>query len=354
MDRRPEVDGAGRMPVPARRCSRRAWLQALAAAAIAAGRGPVRAASADRVRTWQLATGYPAHGFHARNIERFAQDVQAATGGALRIDVHAGGQLAPLPEILDGLRAGRFEAGEVLLSGSAAQLPLADVDAVPFVVSGYEDARRLAGISRAFIDQDARALGLRLLFDVPWPPQGLYARRPVGSIADLRGMRFRVYNETTRRFAAYVQAQPVEIGAVELPEAIRTGRIDAMLTSAATGVDSEAWNGLRHFYDIHAWIPKNAVLVRLAAFDALPPEHQGRVLDAAAVAQQRGWQMSQDEAGAARQALAARGMTVEPPGAILARELKRLGEKFSLEWIRGTAGRGNAVFLPYFTQAASR
>lgn len=350
-------DGAGDDPDPrAGRpawAGRRLWLRSAAAAAAATALGslPQRAAAQAAPTQWKLATGYPADGFHARNIDLFAQDVARDTGGALRIEVHAGGTLARLPDILPGLQAGRFEAGEMLLSAHAAQWPLAAVDAIPFVVSGYADARRLASLARPRLAEAARAQGLRWLFDVPWPPQGLYANRPVRSIADLRGLRMRTYNDTTRRFAEYVQARAVELGAVELPEALKAGRIDAMITSAATGIESQAWTGLSHFYDVNAWIPKNAVAVRAAAVDALTPSARDALLAAAQAAQARGWQMSEDAAAAARKGLTERGMAVEPPTAILTRELKRLGEKFSLEWIRATGGAGNAIFLPYFEQA---
>ena len=336
------------------RLSRRALLQAAAAWPLAAGLPPTRAAAAATTRTWRLATGYPADGFHARNIEQFAQDVKTATGGALTIEVHAGGKLAKLPEILAGVKDGRFEAGEILLSASAGSLPMAGVDAIPFVVAGYADAERLADLARPPINDSAKALGLRVLFDVPWPPQGLYSNRPLNGVSDLRGLRIRVYNETTRRFASYVQAEPVEVSAVDLPAALKAGQIDAMITSAVTGVESQAWAGMKHFYDVNAWIPKNAVAVSLAAFDALTPQQQRMVLDSAAQAQRRGWQLSEEAARAAKQTLQSRGMSVEPPGPILTRELKRLGEKFSIEWVRATNGMGNAVFLPYFTQAAKR
>lgn len=336
------------------RLRRRALLQAAVVWPLAAGLSPSRAAAAATTRTWRLATGYAADGFHARNIEQFAQDVKAATGGALTIEVHAGGKLAKLPEILAGVKEGRFEAGEVLLSATAGSLPMAGVDAIPFVVSGYADAQRLAELARQPINDSAKAIGLRVLFDVPWPPQGLYSNRPLQGIGDLRGLRIRVYNDTTRRFASYVQAQPVEVSAVDLPAALKAGQIDAMITSAATGVESQAWTGMKHFYDVNAWIPKNAVTVSVAAFESLTPQQQRAVLESAAQAQQRGWQLSEEAARAGKQTLQARGMSVEPPGPILTRELKRLGEKFSLEWIRSTNGLGNAVFLPYFTQAATR
>lgn len=341
-------------PGPGGSVRRRALLQAACAGPLAAWLPHSRAAAAASSRTWRLATGYSADGFHARNIELFAQEVKAATGGALSIEVHAGGKLAKLPDIFPGMQDGRFEAGEILLSAVAGTLPMAGVDAIPFVVSGYADALRLAQLARQPIDDNARDFGLRMLFDVPWPPQGLYSNRPLQAVGDLRGLRMRTYNDTTRRFASYVQAKSVEVNAVDLPAALKSGQIDAMITSAATGVESQAWTGMKHFYDVHAWIPKNAVAVSRAAFGSLAPEQQQAVLTSAEQAQRRGWQMSEEAARAAKQALSGHGMAVEPPGPILTRELKRLGEKFSLEWIRATNGLGNAVFLPYFTQAAAR
>lgn len=42
---------------------------------------------------WKLATGYRAESFHTRNVVQFAQDVERASAGALRIEVHANNAL---------------------------------------------------------------------------------------------------------------------------------------------------------------------------------------------------------------------------------------------------------------------
>ena len=76
---------------------------------------------------------------------------------------------------------------------------------------------------------------------MPWPPQGIYAKKEINTIGDMKGLSWRVYNAGTQRIAQIVGAFPVTIQAADLPQALATGLINAFMTSATTGYDSKAW-----------------------------------------------------------------------------------------------------------------
>ncbi|MFO0443251.1 MAG: C4-dicarboxylate ABC transporter substrate-binding protein, partial [Betaproteobacteria bacterium] len=48
---------------------------------------------------WDLPSAYPATNFHSVNLQQFADDIDKATGGKLKITVHANASLFKLPEI---------------------------------------------------------------------------------------------------------------------------------------------------------------------------------------------------------------------------------------------------------------
>jgi len=316
---------------------------------VAAGAG----AAAQPV-TWQLATGYRADVFHTRNLQRFAEDVAAATGGALRIEVRPDGTLAKLADIRAEVEAGRIAAGEVIMTSLVQEVPVAGADAVPFIAGSYEDARRLWQHQRPVLEQALARRGLVALYAVPWPSQGLYTTRPVASAADLKGARMRSYNATTVRIAELLGAQPVDVGMAEVGKALAAGRIDSMITSGVTGVDNRVWDHLKFFYDIKAWFPKNLVLVNQARFDALAPPLRDAVRAAAQAAEQRGWAASEAAAAASLRELAAHGMRIEAPGFAFRDELRRHGDKFSIEWVRATGQDASTVLIPYYTAGAGR
>ena len=135
-----------------------------------------------------------------------------------------------------------------------------------------------------------------LLFAVPWGPQGIYAKKDLNTVEDMKGLKWRAYNVGTSRIAELVGAQPVTIQAAELPQALATGVVNAFMTSGSTGYDSKAWETMTHFYDTQAWIPKNVTFVNKAAFDALDKPTQDAILKAAAVAEERGWKLAEEKA----------------------------------------------------------
>ena len=66
---------------------------------------------------------------------------------------------------------------------------------------------------------------------MPWPPQGLYFRNEVKSVADMKGIKFRSYNNATSRLAELTGMLPVTIEAAEISQAFATGVADSMVSS---------------------------------------------------------------------------------------------------------------------------
>ena len=310
---------------------------------------------AARAQTvWELASGYSENAFQTLNLKQFAQDVAAATGGRLKIEVRANNSLYKLGEIPARVESGEIAAGETIMSNLAAEIPVAGADSVPFIVGSYEDARRLWAAQRPVLDTELARKGLVGLYAVAWPPQGLYSVKPIKSSGDLKGMKMRTYNAATQRIAEQLGARPVDVMMTDLSRAMAAGRVEAMITSGATGIDSHAWEQLKYFYDIHAWYPKNIVLVNQAAYAALDPKAQQALRGAAAAAEARGWQMSQAAETASLSELAAHGMHLDAVDFEFRSEMRRYGERFSVEWVRATGQGASNILIPYYVTTTAR
>lgn len=303
---------------------------------------------------WKLATGYRLESFHTQNIIQFASEVSQATQGQLLIEVLPNGTFAKLNDISQAVQQGKAEAGEVIMTSLVKDIPIAGADSIPFVVSNYSDALRLWKLQKPMIERDFAARGLKPLFSVPWPPQGLYSIKPIVSARDFAGTKMRTYNQSTVRIAELLGAKPVEVPMVDVGKALAGGLIDNMITSSVTGVENQVWTYVKNYYEINAWFPKNLVFVNKNAFDQLPKAQQTAVLDAAAVAESRGWTRSQAAALSSLVELRSRGMKVDATPGALDLELKRLGERFSREWVRSVGNDANAIFIPYYSQAPKK
>lgn len=305
------------------------------------------AAPAHAQTKWDLPSGYGGNTFHVQNLEWFAQEVDRATAGKLKITVHPNASLFKANEIKRAVQTGQTQLGEFILSGAANENPLFGIDAVPFLATTYADARKLHNASGPALDKLLASQGMKLLYAVPWPGQSLYSKKPVATLADLKGTKMRAYNPATTRIAELSGAQPVTIQLAELPQALATGGVDNFLTSSASGVDSKLYEQVKYFYDVNAWLPRNALVVNLKAFEALDKPLQAAVVKAAQDAQERGWKTSEQKDNEYLKELAAKGMNVDRSNTKLKGELKTVGERMTGEWLKQAGAEGRAIVEAY-------
>jgi TRAP-type C4-dicarboxylate transport system substrate-binding protein len=154
---------------------------------------------------WDMPVPYNEGNFHTQNILQFAKDVSAATGGKLTIQVHPAGSLFKHPEIKPSVRRGLAPIGEILASLASNESPIYGVDSVPFLTGGYADSKKLYAAQKPFLEKKLESEGLKLLYSVAWPPQGLFARKEIKSLDDMSGLKFRTYNAATSRLAQLIR-----------------------------------------------------------------------------------------------------------------------------------------------------
>jgi TRAP-type C4-dicarboxylate transport system substrate-binding protein len=320
------------------------WGGALALG-LAIGSGMASPAAAQT--KWNLPAAYPLDNYHSENLVFFSKEIEKETGGKLLVTVHPGASLFKAPEIKRAVATGQAQMGEVLISIHENEDPIFGLDTIPFLASSYADVKKLNDARRAAIAAKLDSQGIKLLYLVPWGPQGLYAKKDINTVADLKGLKMRAYNVGTTRIAELAGAQPVTIQAAELPQALATGTITAFMTSGSTGYDSKVWETMTHYYDLQAWIPANVTFVNKAAFAGLDKAAQDAVLKAAAAAEARGWKLAEEKATWYVDQLKAKGMKVVVPSPELKAGLKKIGEQLTADWIAKAGPPGKAVVDAY-------
>ncbi|RXE47579.1 TRAP transporter substrate-binding protein [Chromohalobacter israelensis] len=300
-----------------------AWLAALGSLSVTGG---------AMAAQWNLATPYGDASFHTQNTKQFAEDVAKATDGDLSINVHSGGSLIAHSEIKPSVRRGTVQAGEVFLSSLSNESPIYEVDTLPGLANGYEDAYDLWQASKPIITQMFAEEGLMPLYAVPWPAQGIYTDFELTDASQFEGLRVRAPNINTQRFVENLGGLPTETEEADIPTAFSTGRVDAMITSVSTGNSMSAWDYVSHYSDANLWLPKNIVFVNKRDFDRLDDATQQAVLDAAAEAERRGWQASREDSAESAKALEAHGVSISQPNASLAEDLKAAGDSLFEDW----------------------
>ncbi len=315
--------------------------------AVAAGLTLAMAAPADAQTKWDMPTAYPANNFHTENVQQFANDVDKATGGTLKITVHANAALFKAPEIKRAVQGGQAQLGEILLVNFENEDPLYGIDGVPFLATSYGESLKLYKASKKALEEKLAKQGMRLLFAVPWPPQGVYTNRTLNNVGDMKGLKWRAYSPATAKIAELVGAQPMTVQAAEVSQALATGVIDSYMSSPATGYDSKTYEHIKNFYDTQAWLPKNAIIANQKAFEALDKPTQAALLKAAADAETRGWKLSEEKNNWYVDQLKAKGMSIVKPSDQLMGDLRKTGNYMLAEWLRKSGDDGRKVIDAY-------
>jgi len=297
---------------------------------------------------WDMALAYGAGNFHSANATEFAKNVSEKSGGKLTIVTHPGGSLFKGGEIFRAVRTGQAQIGERFMSALGKEDPLLEVDSQPFLATSYDDAMKLYNASKSEIVKGLEEKGLIFLYAVPWPAQGLYSKKAINSVADLKGLKFRAYNSATIRIAELTGMAPTKIEAAEISQAFSTGAVESMITSPTTGKNSKIWeNGVEYFYDIAAWFPKNMVIVNKESWNKLDDATKKLVMNEAAVAEQKGWELSKKGNVADKKALSDAGMKVGKVNTALEKHFQKVGATMAEEWKQKAGSRGASVLAAY-------
>jgi TRAP-type C4-dicarboxylate transport system substrate-binding protein len=302
---------------------------------------------ASAAEQWDMPTAYPAANFQTVNAQEFATCVAAGTNNEITITIHPNGELFKGADIKRAVQTGQAVIGERLLSAHENESPIYGTDSIPFLATTYDASVKLYGSARPELEKLLDGQGLKLVYSVPWPPQGLYFKKEVASLADMKGVRVRSYNKATARISELTGMAPVQIEAAETSQALSAGVIEALITSAVTGSDVKAWENLKEFYQVNAWMPRNHVIINKAAFEGLDETKKKAITDCGAKAEVAGLQKSQDANMAALKTLASNGMQVVAPSEALAKDLAAIGKTMSDEWQTKAGDAGTAIIAAF-------
>lgn len=318
----------------------------LTSAVIAAGM-TIGLAQATKAEVWDMPLAYSGSNFHSVTAAEFGRCVTTGTGGEIEIVTHPSGSLIKGADIKRAVQTGQVPIGERLLSGHQNENAIFGFDSVPFLATSFDDADRLWEAAKPSIEKTLADQNLTLLYAVPWPPQGLYFKREINSVADMEGIKFRSYNNTTTRLAELTGMMPVVIEAAEISQAFATGVVESMVSSGATGYDRKIWESLTHFYEVDSWLPRNYVMVNTDSWNGASEANKNVILGCAELAEYAGTWRSKEYTGFTLAGLRAGGMTVQPAGAKLKGELEDIGATMTNDWLSAAGAEGQAIVDRY-------
>ncbi|WP_299989255.1 TRAP transporter substrate-binding protein [uncultured Ruegeria sp.] len=301
------------------------------------------AAAPAMAEKWDMPMAYSASNFHSATGAEFAKCVTTGTGGEIEIVTHPSGSLFKGGDIKRAIQTGQAPIGERLLSGHQNENALFGFDSIPFLATSFDDSAKLWDAAKPSIEKLLAEQNLTLLYAVPWPPQGLYFKDEVNSVAEMEGIKFRSYNNATSRLAELTGMLPVTIEAAEISQAFATGVADSMVSSGSTGYDRKVWESLNYFYEVDAWLPRNYVMVNSDVWAGVSDANKNVIKGCAELAEYAGNWRAKEYTGFTLQGLRDGGMTVGPASEQMTNELKEIGVTMTNEWLEAAGDEGKAI-----------
>jgi TRAP-type C4-dicarboxylate transport system substrate-binding protein len=257
-----------------------AWLLALCGGVVA---------QSPRVLT--LVNEYPATSLPGEGDSVFATRVGELTSRRVEIrpvfDAKSGLKSA---DQLVAARDGKVELADTFAGALSAHDPFFLLSSLPFVTSSEDDARRLYDLARPQYEAILSRFNQKLLFATPWPPSGIWAKRTIATPAEVAALKIRTYDATSNEVFMRLGASASNVSFADLMAKLKSGEIDAALTSGDGGVGRKLWDYFDHFTAIEYAIPLSLVTINLDAWKSLDADTQSAFTKAAAEIEARQWE----------------------------------------------------------------
>lgn len=248
-------------------------------------------ASGQAVRL-TIANEYPATSIQGEADARFAREVTERSGGRIQIahqyDASSG---VRSKDMVEAIGRGALPIGNTYMGALGAVDPVFLLPSLPFVATTAEQGKALADIARPAYERALARHNQTLLFLSPWPAAGLWANKPIDSVDALKGLRLRTADSSGVLAFKAAGAVPVQVSFADAIPQLKSGQLDAVLSSGDGGAGARLMEVLRHFTAIEYAVTMSMVTINADAWNALDPALQQAVLAAAADTEARQWEI---------------------------------------------------------------
>jgi TRAP-type C4-dicarboxylate transport system substrate-binding protein len=295
-------------------------------------------------------TDYPATSMPGEGLAFWQQSVAELGRGKLEIvpkfDGAAGVRAGAL---MAAVRERRFPAADILAGNLEPLDPVFLASSLPFLAPSIDHARRLYDAAKPAYDAALERHGLMILYSTPWPPTGLWSKKPVTGASELAGLAVRTYDATGTAVMRAAGAAPVELSFGDTVPRLKDGSITAVLSSGDGGAGRRLWEQLPHFTAIEYAMPVSLTVVERGTLEVLPPDLLAAVIHAATSTEARQWEAVRTRLQANYAQMRANGVdiTTEPSHELRA-ALKAAAIRATSAWTERTGPDGRAILDRYW------
>lgn len=258
---------------------KRPFFSILAAASLGASLLAIPAAAQERIKF--KAIGQPlATGLIQKNKEQpFFENFAQRTGLPIDVDYKPIDTLGIKDtEQLRVMKAGLFDIVSLRVSQNSRDEPtLLGLDLVG-ASPDYATGRKVADAYFKTIDERLqKQFNVKLLGVWPFGPQVLFCKKPIARLADIKGMKVRVYDQNLAKFIELVGGTPVPVSFADTHQSLSLGVVDCAITGPSSA-NSAGWPEVTtHQLPLGFQMALNGYAISLKSWNQLKPEQQAKL-----------------------------------------------------------------------------
>jgi TRAP-type C4-dicarboxylate transport system substrate-binding protein len=307
------------------------------------------ASAAAQPVTLDLVNEYPASAMSSEADAFFAAAVERRANG--RVTIH------PIPDAKSGLRSreqlkavsdNRYAMANSVAGTLGDEDPAFLLSSLPFLTATMTDARILYELALPLYEQLFAERKQKLLYAMPWPPSGIWSAAPLDSLAALKALKIRTYDDAGTNVLARIATSATIVSFSDLTPKLESGEINAVLSSGDGGAGRQLWKYLRRFSSINYAVPLSFASISLAAWETLDEDARAALTEAARETAERQWTVLATRLDENFRRMRANGVTIdEKPPVEVMDALRAAADASIADWLARAGPQAKLIYETY-------
>jgi TRAP-type C4-dicarboxylate transport system substrate-binding protein len=221
--------------------------------------------------------------------------LKAATNGRVEITLSSWPERnVNGPEVLRLVRSGQVDIAAGPLTTVSGDVPMLDGVDLAGLNPSIKQARKVADAMMPVANKELEKLGIKLVATYPFSGQMLFCRKPITSLADLKGLKVRINGPSSGDLVKALGGQPVSLAFGEVYTALERGTVDCGITGSGSGNGVKWPEVTTHLYTLSLSWSTAGYFVNLAWWNKLEPSIRAEFEKTFAAIENAQWKLGED------------------------------------------------------------
>jgi TRAP-type C4-dicarboxylate transport system substrate-binding protein len=305
---------------------------------------------------WDLTSEYAHNSLIGTGNQFFVDKLKDKSSGQIVVTPHFGGSLGfKSREVLDAVGRGAVPMGDAPVGFWVGIEPIFQLPVLPFVVSSTKEALALYEIAKPAYAKALAKNNQYLVYAAPWPPNGIWSKRPLESAKSFSGLKIRTLDPVSTNTFKALNALPQQLAWADVVPMLATGGIEAVMTSADGGVSAKFWDHVSNYTAANVAWALSMATINKDAFDRLSDTQKKAFREAAAETEAHQWAAVDERVRSSYVEMRAKNVRItEAPPADMKEALVKAAEPAVRDWVAKVGPEGRSIIESFRKRTAGK